>query len=55
MEEFVRASVVETNGIISQIGGRVLRPHHSERLTSFIAFCCHWTKMQLMDFVFLLR
>ena len=37
MEEFVFA-VVETSGIISQIGGRVLHPHRSEQLSSFITF-----------------
>jgi len=36
MEEFVFASVVETNEFISQIEGRALRPHHSEQLSSFI-------------------
>jgi hypothetical protein len=47
MEEFVFASVVETNGIISQIGGRVLCPH---QLSSFITFCCHWAKSVVHEF-----
>jgi hypothetical protein len=38
MEDFVFASVVETSGIISQVGGRVLLPHHSEQLPSHITF-----------------
>jgi hypothetical protein len=50
MEEYVFASVVETNGIISQIGGRALRPHNSEQLSSFVTLCCHWAKSVVLEF-----
>jgi hypothetical protein len=49
MEEFVFSSVVETSGIISQIGGGVLCPH-SEQLSSFITFCCYWAKSVVHEF-----
>jgi hypothetical protein len=38
MEEFVFASVVETGGIISQIGGRVLRLPHSDSCLHLLLF-----------------